>query len=83
VTTLYINRSDSVCGACGLTALPGDIRHETPCGWDQHPGCGAEFTAVSSHYGDHSGGMYTRIREMRPDLPFLDPLTGEQTEPTS
>lgn len=74
MSTLYINLSDSRCGGCNRSVLPQDVRHETPCGYDQHPGCGAEFTSVSSDYADSSGDLERRIREMRPDLPFLNPL---------
>lgn len=72
LATLYINRSDSRCGWCNRSALPSDKRHETPCGYDQHPGCGAEFASVSSDYFG-APEMYVRIRAMRPDLPFIEP----------
>ena len=67
---LYINRSESRCGACNRSALPGDTRHETPCGWDRHPGCGALFVAVSTDYA----GTEAVVQAMRPDLPFVGPL---------
>lgn len=74
--TLYINRSDSVCGACNGNADPSEKRHTTRWAWaGSQPGCGAEFVALSSHYSDHDG-LYARIREMRPDLPFVDYLSG-------
>lgn len=72
--TLYINRSDSQCGACGRNADPYEKRHDSIWAWaGTLPGCHAEFTEVSSHYSDHDG-LYDRIREMRPDLPFVDYL---------
>lgn len=74
--TLYINLSDSRCGACNRSALPMDKRHETPCGYDQHDGCGALFTAVSTDYFGVAG-LHDRIREMRPDLPLVDVLDVE------
>jgi hypothetical protein len=80
LATLYVNLSDSRCGWCNKSALPHDKRHETPCGWDQHPGCGAEFIAVSSDYSGASE-LYERIRAMRPDLPFIDPMTARVTPP--
>lgn len=67
MATLYIDRSYSNCGACGRNADPNEKAHvmESMVG----EGCGATFTAVSSNYTDHDG-LYDRIKEMRPDLPF-------------
>lgn len=81
LATLYVNRSDSRCGWCGRSALPSDKRHETPCGYDQAPGCGAEFISVSSDYFGASE-MYVRIMSMRPDLPFIEPGTLRAFPPT-
>jgi hypothetical protein len=68
MATLFINRNDSRCGACNRNADPFESAHlnETMYG----EGCGATYDAVSS---DYSGvpGLYERIREMRPDLPFV------------
>lgn len=82
LATLYINLWSSRCGWCDLSALPSDKRHETPCGLDQHPGCGAVFIATSS---DYTGApeMYARIQAMRPDLPFIDPMATYVTPPGS
>jgi len=68
VSTLYINLSDSRCGACDRNADPCESAHvmETMRG----EGCGATYTAVSSHYVGVPG-LYDRIREMRPDLPWV------------
>ena len=69
MATLYIDTSRSTCGECGQNADPGETAHvmEVMVG----DGCGSTFDAVSSHYPDFSG-LYDRIREMRPDLPFVD-----------
>lgn len=65
---LTINRSESMCGACGRSCLPCEARHETPCGWDQHAGCGATYTHVTTNYF----GTEEAARRMRPDLVWLD-----------
>lgn len=67
---LYIDRSSSTCGACGKTCLPDEKIHETPCGYDQHPGCGAHYTLLSSNYA--GGGIEDAARRMRPDLQWID-----------
>ena len=66
-TTLYIDRSDSSCGACGLPAVPEQVTHDEVYGYNKGVGCGARFTHVSTHYM----GMDDRVREMRPDLIFV------------
>ena len=74
MATLFIDKSDSTCGACGKGADPYEESHITLMGCsavnDNMKGCGAEFTNVSSHY-NFLGGLEDRIEEMRPDLPFL------------
>ena len=69
MVTLYINPSDSRCGACNRNADPYEPAHlmEKMRG----EGCGATYTAVSSHYVNVAG-LDERIKEMRPDLPFID-----------
>lgn len=58
MATLYMNRSDSECGACGKNAFPQEEGHFTLAGWylandgERQPGCGERWTAVSSHYSD-------------------------------
>jgi hypothetical protein len=74
---LTINRSESICGACGRTCLPHEERHETVCGWDRHAGCGATYTHVTTHY--FGVGVEESARRMRPDLIWLD--TFPQTFP--
>lgn len=61
---LTINRFDSRCGSCRKSCDPYEEVHERPCGYDQHPGCGARYTHLSSDYAD----LGPRCREMRPDL---------------
>lgn len=63
--TLIINRSESRCGVCGGPADPHEARHERPMGYQQKPGCGAEYDSVTTHY---AGLDLTRLR---PDLPRL------------
>jgi len=73
MVTLYINKSDSRCGACNGGADPGEESHITLLGWrainDKMKGCGAEFTDVSTDYINFPG-LEDAIKEMRPDLPF-------------
>jgi hypothetical protein len=67
MTTLFINRFDSICGACNKAADPYEKAHTTRLGYgDDKTGCGAVFTAVSSNYA----GVGERIKNMRPDLPY-------------
>ena len=54
-------------GACHRNADPNEKAHDMER--MKGEGCGAVFTAVSSNYTDFAG-LYDRIREMRPDLPF-------------
>ena len=78
---LFINRSDSECGACRGDADPYEKAHITRLGWvaagapegsPLRKGCGAEFTDVGSHYmGDD---MKESVIEMRPDLPWTEEL---------
>lgn len=70
--TLYINKSDSRCGACDKGADPYELTHDTLLGWaavnDRMKGCGATFTAVSSDYFHITGD---ELSAMRPDLPVV------------
>ena len=72
--TLYINKSESRCGACGLGCSPYEVTHHTLMGYgawdDDMAGCEARFTAVSSDYVGFPG-LEDAIQQMRPDLPFL------------
>lgn len=74
MATLFIDKSDSTCGACGKGADPYEESHITLMGWyavnDNIKGCGAKFDSVSTHY-NNLGGLEDRIEEMRPDLPFI------------
>lgn len=72
-TVLWIGSSSSECGACGLTCLPHEPTHATLCGYDQHPGCGARYTHVAPIYF----GSADAVRQMRPDLTFVDPYRTE------
>lgn len=73
--TLFINLSDSRCGACGKNADPHQTTHDTQLGWarPQPAGCGVRWTHVSSYYPDMDGFLYARIRSMRPDLIWIEP----------
>lgn len=66
---LYIDRSSSRCGACGKSCLPSEEAHSTPCGYDQHEGCGARYTHLSSNC--FGGGIEEAAQHMRPDLPWV------------
>lgn len=68
MATLYINLSDSRCGACRRNADPYESAHTMAK--MRGVGCDEVYTAVSS---DYSGAelMYERIKQMRPDLPFM------------
>ena len=74
MTVLYINKSESRCGACDKGCDPYEESHITLLGWhatnDKMKGCGAEYTAVSTDYIGFPG-LIDAIKEMRPDLPFL------------
>lgn len=80
MVTLYIDKSDSYCGGCNKGADPYEESHITLMGWaavnDNMKGCGAVYDSVSSHYTnltEGSGfGLGDRIKEMRPDLPWID-----------
>jgi hypothetical protein len=80
MVTLFIDKSDSTCGGCGKGADPYEESHITLLGWhavnDNMKGCGAIYDAVDSNY-NWLGDMEQRIREMRPDLPWL----GTQRDP--
>jgi hypothetical protein len=68
--TLIIDRSSSVCSACGRGAKADETSHDSILGWSgQKPGCGATYTATASHYMGEQ--MADGIRAMRPDLPFV------------
>lgn len=68
MVVLSIGSWNSTCGGCGFEALPEDKAHTTPAGYSKHPGCGAVFTHVRAVYP----GSEERVKEMRPDLIFLD-----------
>lgn len=74
---LYINKSESRCGACSKGADPYELQHDTLLGWfardDYMKGCGAVFDAVSSDYVNFPG-LDEDIQRMRPDLPFMSPI---------
>ena len=70
MTILYINRSDSRCGGCRKSCLPREETHTTPCGYDQHAGCGARYTQLSTDYSDFEG-FYDIVKSMRPDLEWI------------
>lgn len=69
--TLIINRNDSKCGNCQGSCNPDEKRHDTKLGYGDtngEPGCRAYWQYVSSEYT----GMEERLKEMRPDLEWLD-----------
>ena len=76
MATLYINKSESRCGACDGGCDPHETAHLTLLGWaainDRMKGCGAEFDSVSSDYVGFPG-LKEAIIEMRPDLPYVGP----------
>lgn len=65
MTTLYINRSDSRCGACNKNADPHENAHVMER--MEGEGCGAAFDSVSSHYF----GIQEAVVAMRPDLTWV------------
>jgi hypothetical protein len=75
MTTLYINKSESRCGNCGHGADPYEESHITLVGWaavnDRMQGCGETYTDVSTDYVNFPG-LTDAIKEMRPDLPFIE-----------
>lgn len=82
---LIVNRSSSKCASCGKGADPHDIAHNQVIGYDVAgefvPGCGAVYTHVTTHY--MGAEIAERVRQMRPDLTFIDyfgeGLTGENS----
>lgn len=74
MATLFINRSDSRCGACNKGADPYEESHITLLGWhavnDNMKGCGAEYDSVSTDYYN-SSDLIGHIKDIRPDLPFI------------
>ena len=74
MTTLFINISDSRCGNCGKDADPYAEAHDRKLGWNPGEGCGAVFTHLSSDYV----GFEDRVRKMRPDLIFVDPMDADR-----
>ena len=77
MNVLLIGRFSSSCGNCGRQTLPEEKTHHTISGYDpSRPGCGVEWTHVSSNYFDPYGRLQERLKEMRPDLIFIDPMTG-------
>ncbi len=64
-TTLFINRSNSRCGACNKNADPYENAHDNVT--MNGEGCGAKYVGVASDYF----GIAKRVQEMRPDLPWV------------
>lgn len=64
---LYINLSNSICGACGRNADPKEDAHRMEI--MRGTGCGAVYVAVSSQYS----GMEAVATQLRPDLQWADP----------
>jgi hypothetical protein len=79
---LTVGTCDSHCGACGKTCLPWEPAHTSRCGYDQHEGCGAVYTHVTTNYV--AAGLAERILEMRPDLIpvglLIDPILSGYTQ---
>lgn len=75
MVTLYINKSESRCGGCDKGCDPYEESHITLLGWaainDKMKGCGAQYTDVATDYVNFPG-LDDAIKEMRPDLPFLE-----------
>lgn len=79
MATLFINLTDSKCGACEGGADPYEKAHITRLGWaaanapegsPEKRGCGAEFTSLSSNYMGLD--IEQGAKEMRPDLPWVE-----------
>ena len=74
MATLYINKSESRCGACNKGCDPYEESHITLLGWfatnDKMQGCGAIFDSLSTDYIGFPG-LEEAIKEMRPDLPYV------------
>lgn len=66
---LVINRIDAHCGACGRPARPDELAHLTGAGHHPQPGCGAEWTHLSTNYT--GTGVEASVRDMRPDLTWI------------
>lgn len=83
MAVLYINKSESRCGACNKGADPDEESHITLLGWaavnDKMKGCGAEFDALSTDYMGFPG-LEEEIQKMRPDLPYLGEKFGKNAD---
>lgn len=64
--TLYINRSDSLCGNCRKGADPYSRSHDRVLGYNPEDGCGKVWSKVSTM--SYGMDINTIIAEMRPDL---------------
>ena len=76
MSILYINTFQSECGDCpGLSVDPQQTHHITTYGTDTSQtslGCGWRYTAVSTFYeGSDKHRLEKRIKDMRPDLPYI------------
>jgi hypothetical protein len=66
--TLYINRSDSVCGSCGRGCDPYELKHDTILEYSGGgEGCHAPYKYLASDYA----GMQDACQDMRPDLEWV------------
>lgn len=78
--TIIIDRWHSRCNNCGIDCDPYEKSHITNLGYDKEirktPGCGVEWTHVTSAYLIF--GIENSIMSMRPDLIFIDPMSGEE-----
>jgi hypothetical protein len=77
---LFIDSSSSYCGACGKMADPYQAQHRSvppgPTSQPFKPGCGVQFTHVSSHYTGRD--IRAAALRMRPDLKWQPRLQGDE-----
>lgn len=71
--TLFIDGWSSTCGNCGKGCNPDEKQHNTNLGYDitdeTRKGCGIKWKYVAHGM---TGISPERIKQMRPDLEYLD-----------
>lgn len=73
INILNIGLWHSRCENCGIECDPSEKEHKTNLGQEEvrkEPGCGVTYTHVTTYYI----GLEERIKIMRPDLIFLNPM---------
>lgn len=71
-TALIVAQAYSKCSACGGYALPDETTHDTNVRLGPaKPGCGAQFTAITTDQDGPEEFLRAMLASMRPDLPIV------------